>query len=73
MIFGCVEDDANSVDYLMNQLEDQKPEAMILGGISSNCLRYYQLGERFNYLAGPNSIESTQEEVIARKRMSTFF
>jgi hypothetical protein len=57
----------------MNQIEDLKPEALILGGISSNDFRYFQLGERLNYLAGPNPLQTSQEEVIARKRMSTYF
>ena len=70
---GCRDDDANSVDYLSNQVEDLKADALVLCGISPWDLRYLTLGERLAYQAGLPSLQVKQEDVIARKRLSHYF
>ena len=52
-IFSAREDDGNSVDLLMNQLEDTKPTALVLGQMSPRDLRFFQLGEKLHFMAGP--------------------
>ena len=52
-LYGCSEDDANSLDYLLDQLEHLGPEAMILGGMAESDLDYYRLGS-YKYYGDPS-------------------
>jgi hypothetical protein len=52
-IHGCREDDANSLDFLLNKIEDRLPEALILGNISQSDLFKYRVGETAAMLKSP--------------------
>ena len=44
-IFGALEDDANACDYLLNQVEEKKPRALIMGNFSASDMLYLKVGE----------------------------
>ena len=49
-ILGCKEDDANSLDYLLNNIEATQAQNMVLGGVSPTDFAHYKLGEmRFQF------------------------
>ena len=52
-IFGALEDDANACDYLLNQVEEKKPRALILGNWSPADMLYLKVGE-LAYVSGAN-------------------
>ena len=73
-LYGCSEDDANSLDYLLDQLEHQQPEALILGGMAASDLDYYRLSS-YKYYGDVSSLfkQVTPGSIIARKRMNHYF
>ena len=52
-IYGCREDDANSIDYTLNKLEDNLPDALILGNLSETDLIRYRIGENAARIKSP--------------------
>lgn len=53
-IQAALDDDANSVDYLMNRMDELLPQALILGGISPTGLASLRLNN-FAYLHSAES------------------
>ena len=73
-ILSTMEDDGTALDHTMTQLEQKQPQALILGCLTPRDLRYYTVGERIFFLAGPqSSLQFGAEDVIARKKFSQFF
>ena len=73
-LYGCSEDDANSLDYLLDSLEHSEPEALILGGMAESDLDYYRLGS-YKYYGNPAGQlrQVMPQSIIARKRVNHFF
>ena len=73
-ILSTMEDDGTALDHLMTLVEEHQPLAMVLGDLTPRDLRYYTVGERVFFLAGPkSSLQFSAEDVIARKKFSQFF
>jgi len=75
-VFGTREDDANAVDYILNQLEEKKPKAMIMGEYSMADMAYLKVGELA--YSDPKNVEMQLKkveaaDVIARKKMFNYF
>ena len=73
-ILGCKEDDANSLDYLLNMVENTQAHSMILGGVSLTDFAHYKLGDMRFYFSPLHQLEPlTSEKLIARKKLNHFF
>ena len=44
-VFGARDDDGNSLDHLLEQLEAKNPRALILGNLSPADMGYLKIGE----------------------------
>ena len=51
-ILAAYDDDANSVDYTMNKMDELMPQALILGGMSHSDLSYLRLANQ-SYFYSP--------------------
>lgn len=73
-MFGCIDDDYNSADTISIVVEENMPNALILGDVSSAHMDYYRLGE-LRYMNTPSKIQDgfRPENTLAKKKMNQFF
>lgn len=72
-MYGVLDDDYNSCDTIQTTLEQNMPEALILGDVSHGHISYYKNGD-LAYLNVPDiSTGVRPEHTLARKRMNKFF
>ena len=74
-LYGCIDDDYNSADAIQIVMEENMPEALILGDICHSQVDFYRLGE-LRYLNNPamEILEGYRpQHTLARKRLNKFF
>jgi len=72
MILGTVHDDMNCCDYIQNEIDQNTPEALVLGDISHADMDYLRLGN-LRYQLSPIITDASPRDTLARKILNKFF
>ncbi|CDW83616.1 UNKNOWN [Stylonychia lemnae] len=71
-LFGFEDDDYNSNDALLNDIEDKDPQAIIIGNLSHSEIDYIRKGY-FKYQFAPKIQKPQAEHTLAKKKFTKFF
>eukprot|EP00347_Sterkiella_histriomuscorum_P017245 403350129 len=71
-IFGMRDDDFNSNDQLLNEIEKRAPNTIILGSMAYTDMEHLKKGD-MKYLQKPKIDSVTAEQTLAKKKLSKFY
>jgi hypothetical protein len=71
-INGFIDDDYNSNDSLLNEVESKNPNAIILGNHSYTDMEYLRRGN-FKFMTRPKLESVKVEQTLAKKQFAKFF